>query len=241
MFPIIMAGGSGTRFWPASRAHHPKQFLQITSDRSMLAETIARAETFAPLDRIGVVVGAVHAELTRQLVGEAWLHAPAFRYCGSVGPIRVECEKEIQALGEVLVARTGMRGLFGVDGVLREGWFWPVEVNPRYPASVEVLERATGLRALEWQCRPVSPRPADSPPRLGETRLHCKAILYARCDVVMRTAAIQENLADLPHPGERIEAGRPILTLFAEGADDAACLAALRARAAEVEASLYAD
>ena len=69
MFAIIMAGGSGTRFWPASRAHYPKQFLNITSDRSMLAETIARAERFATLDRIGVVVGSVHAELTQQLIG----------------------------------------------------------------------------------------------------------------------------------------------------------------------------
>ncbi len=69
MFAIIMAGGSGTRFWPASRAHYPKQFLNITSDRSMLAETIARAEHFAPLERIGVVVGRVHGELTRQQVG----------------------------------------------------------------------------------------------------------------------------------------------------------------------------
>ncbi len=69
MFAIIMAGGSGTRFWPASRAHYPKQFLNITSDRSMLAETIARAERFAPHDHIGVVVGSVHAELTYKLVG----------------------------------------------------------------------------------------------------------------------------------------------------------------------------
>src|SRR5262245_25727106 len=68
MFAIVMAGGSGTRFWPASRAHYPKQFLKITSERSLLEETIARAEHFAPPDRIGVVVGSVHAELTCQLI-----------------------------------------------------------------------------------------------------------------------------------------------------------------------------
>ena len=67
MYAFIMAGGSGTRFWPASRAHHPKQFLNITSDRSMLVETIARAERFA--EHLGVVVGSVHAELTRQQLG----------------------------------------------------------------------------------------------------------------------------------------------------------------------------
>ena len=69
MFAIIMAGGSGTRFWPASRTHYPKQFLKITSERSMLEETIARAEHFTPPDHIGVVVGSVHAALTRQLIG----------------------------------------------------------------------------------------------------------------------------------------------------------------------------
>lgn len=69
MFAIIMAGGSGTRFWPASRAHYPKQFLKITSDRSMLEETIARAEQFTPLEHIGVVVGQVHAALTQEQVG----------------------------------------------------------------------------------------------------------------------------------------------------------------------------
>jgi mannose-1-phosphate guanylyltransferase len=69
MFAIIMAGGSGTRFWPASREHYPKQFLKITSERSMLEETIARAEHFASPERIGVVVGSIHAEVTRQLIG----------------------------------------------------------------------------------------------------------------------------------------------------------------------------
>jgi len=63
-----MAGGSGTRFWPASRGHLPKQFLAITGDRTMLEETLARAELFAPPDRISIVVGRVHADLTKQLL-----------------------------------------------------------------------------------------------------------------------------------------------------------------------------
>jgi mannose-1-phosphate guanylyltransferase len=66
MYAVIMAGGSGTRFWPASRAHLPKQFLAITGDRTMLEETLDRAERFAPHDRISIVVGLVHADLTRR-------------------------------------------------------------------------------------------------------------------------------------------------------------------------------
>lgn len=37
-----MAGGSGTRLWPLSRARHPKQFLPLNSERSMLQETLSR-------------------------------------------------------------------------------------------------------------------------------------------------------------------------------------------------------
>jgi mannose-1-phosphate guanylyltransferase len=40
--PVIMAGGSGTRLWPLSRAGHPKQFLPLSSDKTMLQETVAR-------------------------------------------------------------------------------------------------------------------------------------------------------------------------------------------------------
>ena len=40
--PVIMAGGSGTRLWPLSRARHPKQFLSLTGDKTMLQQTVKR-------------------------------------------------------------------------------------------------------------------------------------------------------------------------------------------------------
>ena len=78
------------------------------------------------------------------------MHAAPFHYCGSVGPLSLapQVRARFAQLGEVLVELFPLRGLFGVDCVLKDSVPWPVEVNPRYPASVEVLEYATGLAAL---------------------------------------------------------------------------------------------
>jgi mannose-1-phosphate guanylyltransferase len=65
---VIMAGGSGTRFWPVSRQNYPKQFLAITGKDPMVVETYARIRPMAKDDsEIFVVVGNQHAEITRQL------------------------------------------------------------------------------------------------------------------------------------------------------------------------------
>jgi mannose-1-phosphate guanylyltransferase/mannose-6-phosphate isomerase len=40
--PVILSGGSGTRLWPLSRSHYPKQLLPLTSDLSMLQDTAQR-------------------------------------------------------------------------------------------------------------------------------------------------------------------------------------------------------
>lgn len=68
MFVVIMAGGSGTRFWPASREHLPKQFLKITGERTMVEETLDRILPLADEEHIYVVVNRLHEELTRQLL-----------------------------------------------------------------------------------------------------------------------------------------------------------------------------
>ena len=42
ILPVVLAGGSGSRLWPLSRELHPKQFLALTSGRSMMQETLLR-------------------------------------------------------------------------------------------------------------------------------------------------------------------------------------------------------
>jgi mannose-1-phosphate guanylyltransferase len=54
-YAIIMAGGRGERFWPLSRGSRPKQFLKLTSDKTMLEETIERVAPLIQLDNVRIV------------------------------------------------------------------------------------------------------------------------------------------------------------------------------------------
>ncbi|MEI7781749.1 MAG: mannose-1-phosphate guanylyltransferase [Planctomycetota bacterium] len=65
---IVMAGGSGTRFWPASRAALPKQLLPLAGEKTLLEDTVDRLAGLVPPERMMVVTSqrllpAVHAQL----------------------------------------------------------------------------------------------------------------------------------------------------------------------------------
>jgi mannose-1-phosphate guanylyltransferase len=55
MYIVIMAGGSGTRFWPASRAHKPKQFLKLFGDKTFFQDTVERVLPLAGYEAIYTV------------------------------------------------------------------------------------------------------------------------------------------------------------------------------------------
>ncbi len=65
---VIMAGGSGTRFWPQSRRELPKQFLRMTGAQTLIQQAANRCQPAIPVDRTWIVTGAAHAvETARQL------------------------------------------------------------------------------------------------------------------------------------------------------------------------------
>jgi predicted ATP-grasp superfamily ATP-dependent carboligase len=160
---------------------------------------------------------------------------------------------EFTRLGQRLAADFALVGLFGVDALVVGDSVRPVEINPRYPASAEVLERTLGVATIACHveaCRDGRlPQSAPPVPRC----VAGKAIVFARADVRVPEALCEwadtQNsgtwpaVADIPDSGHRVAAGVPILTVLAEGVDEPAVEIALRQRAAEVESllALHAD
>ena len=66
-YALILAGGSGTRFWPLSRNSQPKQLLDLFGDGTLLEQTISRLEGLVPHENIFILTNAIQAEKTREI------------------------------------------------------------------------------------------------------------------------------------------------------------------------------
>jgi predicted ATP-grasp superfamily ATP-dependent carboligase len=236
--PHRSAGGVGIARYRGEPFHPRTHFLQQRIDGEPCS-----AIYLGTANHDAVLLG-----VTKQLIGIPWLNAKPFQYCGTIGPTSIDgaTKTQWQRLGSAL-AKLGLRGLFGVDAILRDGLPWPVEINPRYTASIEILERSQARAFLtlhrgvfEGQAVPISEQDQGN-------GVWAKAILFARRDFtfpaeVSWLASLEGGqdldaalFADIPHPGQLIEQGWPILTLFARGSSEMECTAQMQGRATELE------
>ncbi len=163
---------------------------------------------------------AVLLGVTRQLLKEN-----SFRYRGSIGPMPLDSPREEQfaAIGNALAAEFAVVGLFGVDAVINTHEVWPVEVNPRYTASVEVLERSLNLPALALHvaaCREGSlPRqlPSRGTPCVGKAMGFAEENLTVEVDL----REVLDGVADVPTVGAQIRRQAPVATVLRTGRDEA--------------------
>jgi len=69
-YPVILAGGRGTRFWPLSRKRLAKQLLPLNSEKSMIQETVERLLPLADANRFWIITnGDLRDAIVRQLKG----------------------------------------------------------------------------------------------------------------------------------------------------------------------------
>lgn len=211
-----------------------------------------RLVTGVPCGAVFVAAGGTArlVDVTEQLLTGAgeW----PLRYAGSLGPLPLTAEQtaKITHLGQALAAEFQLRGLFGVDLVIEGEAVWPVEINPRYTASIEVLERATGVYAIAlhmaaWEQGIV----VDQPPPPATTWCG-KFVVYApsesRVSAKQTAGLLRESegtswppIADIPVAGTQLRAGQPVVTVFAEAESREGLLAQLAERRLFVERNLF--
>lgn len=214
------AGGLHVRRWNASSAAGGLP-------RGWYLQQVVKGVNLGALF-VGTKDGARFLGATRSLV-EHNVPLMPWLYGGSVGPepLEVQIEQGFEQLGEILVREFGLVGLFGVDVILGDDRIYVLEVNPRYTASVEVLERACEFNALSMH---VSACRGESVARFESRRsiIVGKRIVYAQSALQVHSQMtehwLQQNvdplrptIADIPQPGTNIEPGEPIATVITSG------------------------
>lgn len=229
--PLRSAGGRGIR---------PFRGEPDEGGRPAYYQERLAGPSFAAL-YVGSNGGAQLVGLSRQWVGRP---GSPFAYRGSLGGLSPGDREagRLAALGECLAVRFGLLGLFGVDLVRTGVGFVPVEINPRYTASAEVIELANGVPLLLEHRRAFDPAvPKTNEDRaLGGPRFAGKVILFAprsgrlggRFAPRPRRSGTFDPLAvaDVPATDELFEPGDPVLTVLARGSTPRSCRARLRRR-----------
>jgi mannose-1-phosphate guanylyltransferase len=148
LYALIMAGGTGSRLWPRSRTQHPKQFLDITGDLTMLQQSQHRLLPLIPIERTLVVTNQQYLEIvTRQLPNlppENNLGEPIGRgTAAAIGLAAVHLRKRApEALMAVLTAdhlikKTDIfrQVLQAAADVASEDWLVTLGITPNYPET----------------------------------------------------------------------------------------------------------
>jgi predicted ATP-grasp superfamily ATP-dependent carboligase len=227
--PVRGGGGSGVvHFVPGSRLRAD----EVVQER---IDGVLGSISFAADGRRARLLG-----LSKGLAGDAAFGARGYRYCGSLYPFPAEPSllERLDGLAQAMTKAFGLVGVNGLDFIVRDGEAFALELNPRYSASMELLERAGRPNVFEAHADACDGSLAVTPSRTPATSVFGKAIVWARQDVMVgdtRRWLSRDDVRDLPFPGELIRRGHPICTVFAEGPDHAACYGRLVSAATQVE------
>ena len=224
--PLRSAAGRAVSLWSAA-AHTPAEphyFQQRAIGTPISAAYLATATS-------GILLG-----ISQQLIGCSELNAPAYGYCGSLFPWSVShpnLEEQIRQIGGAISQACGLRGLFGIDFISDGQTAWMTEINPRYTASMELIEYQRQIPLLAYHRQACEGTleipPLDSScPEDGE-RFCGKIVLYADRAArapdlsawIPRSITLSDlpELADIPLAGTDIFPGQPVFTCLGEGDD----------------------
>ena len=131
-----------------------------------------------------------------------------------------EILEQVRRLAEFLTREYGLTGVNGIDFILDGDQVWLTEINPRYSASMELIERAYGLPMFHLHVK------AALDGKLPDFKLESvldsgmyygKAVLFAERDATAPDTQdwMARNIRDVPASGEKLRKGSPVCTILA--------------------------
>jgi predicted ATP-grasp superfamily ATP-dependent carboligase len=239
--PVLSGGGRGIKAYKGNNFPIGSFYLQRhVSGKPCSASFVANGSE-------SVVIG-----ISEQLVGMRRFGAGSFRYCGSVLPFSGACAPglsemvldQVRRIAAFLTREYGLRGVNGIDFILRGSQVCVIEVNPRYSASMELIESAHELPVFRTHLQAAlhGELPAFRIERVSDSRQFIgKAILFADRNAVAPDVKrwLDNEVKDVPRPGDRWRKGDPICTVLAKGATFEETVTTLIRRAGELKKEIY--
>jgi predicted ATP-grasp superfamily ATP-dependent carboligase len=150
-----------------------------------------------------------------------------FGFAGSYTPFIHPCTERMITLAEKIALVSGCIGVIGIDFIVGESHVWAIEINPRFQATLETVERATGLNIVQTHIDAYNEIIPLTRPTSHQVSI--RKILFADREFTWPQNTKSEKLknpgedltrfSDIPQPGTIFEPGHAMISVYGLGAD----------------------
>jgi len=142
----------------------------------------------------------------------------SYGFSGAITPFCHPLEDEIIKTAETAAALSGCVGSVGVDFIAGEKEFWAIEINPRFQATMDIIELSFGVNIFNLHidaCMGILPPPYENNAKKYTTR----RVIFADRDIMVKDDLCEfyPQIADIPRIGTVIEDGSAILSAYGTG------------------------
>lgn len=247
--PLNRGGGHGIAEMPQEKAAARALISsQVDPSRSIVQEYISgipASVTFLANGRQAAVLGTSH-----QLTGIQG--SQPFIYTGNIVPFDTSLlpgyrtfNNDLIRISNHLTSKFGLRGVNTLDFIVNSSGIWVLELNPRWSASVELIEKWRGERLFSHHIAACKTKEQSQfPPGEGYIKaahkhgvqvFWGKSIVYAQSSFQV-TANLgmeflyEQGVRDIPPSGTSLVRGQPICTVLSSAASDAVCWESLQVK-----------
>lgn len=150
-----------------------------------------------------------------------------FGFAGSLTPFHHPMQDAMISYAERAAAASGCRGILGIDFMVSDDAVYAIELNPRFVATLDTIEAATGVNLVDLHlsaCQGILPDTMPVPQQYALRR-----ILFAdrHCEITHDLSFLSPQVADIPVPPAVFDEGSAVISVYGSGQDLASAQEAL--------------